>query len=230
VDSTMFVPGGELRALLKLGWAPAIQTMFDLGVSSMQDLVGGRLGALALAVNQVVLQVSSLVYYAGSGMASATTTLVGQAVGRGDPAEVRLSTRASTLLCVGWTLLTGAAFVLVPHRLAGVYTIDPSVIAATGACFAVSALLQPFDAWESCLSSALCGLGDTRTPMLAGVFWSWVVGAPLTWALAIHLHLGVLGLFLGRAVASAGTAFTVRAVWPARVRRLLARERPETAR
>lgn len=70
-----------LRQLLKSGWAPAIQTFFDLGVSSYQGLLCGQLGAVAVAVNTVVLDVSAFVYMFSAGMAAAMGALVGHAFG-----------------------------------------------------------------------------------------------------------------------------------------------------
>lgn len=222
IRAAMWIPrGGELKVLLALGWAPAIQTLFDLGVSSFQGLLCGQLGGLALAANQVVLDVSAFVYMFSSGISGATGALVGHAAGVGDREGVRERTWAGARICVLWTFGTGLAFLLIPQELASVYTTDVEVMAMAVPCFALSALYQPFDAWEACLGASLCGMGDTRTPMFAGVFWSWVIGGPLTWLLAIHCHLGLAGLFIGRGIPAALTALTVWTFWPRRVRSLV---------
>ena len=214
----MFLPSAEpLRALFRLGWAPAIQTMADLGVSTAQTLLCGRLGAVALAVNQVVLDVAAFVYMVPLGIGQgATPVRVGQTVGAGHRPGVGLATRAGSWICV---LFAGAAailFVACPKLLASIYTVDPAVISASVAVFAIAALYQPFDAWEACLSGSLRGLGDTRTPMLAGVLWSWVIGLPLTWWLTLHTPLGLYGLWIGRGLPAICTAINVALVWRSR--------------
>ena len=218
LSGRMFLPSAEpLRALLRLGWAPAIQTMADLGVSTVQTLLCGRLGAVALAVNQVVLDVGAFVYMVPLGIGQgATAVRVGQSVGAKHRLGVGLATRAGSWICI---LFAGAAailFLAMPRLLASIYTIDSAVIAASISIFAIAALYQPFDAWESCLAGSLRGLGDTRTPMLAGILWSWVIGLPLTWWLTLHTPLGLRGLWLGRAIPAICTAINVALVWRSR--------------
>ena len=222
LEARMFVPSLEpLRALLRLGWAPALQVMADLGVSTAQTLICGRLGAVALAVNQVVLDVSAFVFMVPLGVGQGATAIrVGQSVGAKHRTGVRLATRMGSLLCVAITGAAAVAFLLIPRRLASIYTIDPAVIAASVGIFAIAASYQIFDAWEACLSGSLRGLGDTQTPMYAGIFWSWIVGLPLTWFLATHTPLGLAGLWIGRAIPAIMTALNVGLLWRSRLERL----------
>ncbi len=214
----MFLPSAEpLRALLRLGWAPAIQTMADLGVSTVQTLLCGRLGAVALAVNQVVIDVSAFVYMVPLGIGQgATPVRVGQTVGANHRPGVGLATRAGSWICVVFAGTAAVLFLAIPRQLASIYTVDPSVIGASVSIFAIAALYQPFDAWEACLSGSLRGLGDTRTPMIAGVLWSWVIGLPLTWWLTLHTPLGIYGLWFGRAIPAICTAINVALIWRSR--------------
>ncbi len=218
LTARMFVPSAEpLRALFRLGWAPAIQTMADLGVSTFQTLLCGRLGAVALAVNQVVLDVAAIVYMVPLGIGQgATSVRVGQTVGAGHRIGVGLATRAGSWICILFAGSASIFFVACPRLLASIYTVDHAVIGASVAVFAIAALYQPFDAWESCLAGSLRGLGDTRTPMLAGILWSWVIGLPLTWWLTLHTPLGMYGLWVGRAIPAICTAINVALVWRSR--------------
>ena len=156
----LFVPTAEpLRALFRLGWAPAIQTMADLGVSTVQTLFCGRLGAVALAVNQVVLDVAALVYMVPLGIGQgATAVRVGQSVGAGHRPGVGFATRAGGWICIGFVGCASVLFVACPRLLASIYTVDPAVIAASVSIFAIAALYQPFDAWESCLAGSPLGI------------------------------------------------------------------------
>lgn len=214
----MFLPSAApLRLLVHLGWAPAIQTMADLGVSTVQTLLCGRLGAVALAVNQVVLDVGAFVYMVPLGIGQgATAVRVGQSVGARHRIGVGLATRAGSWICILFAGSAAVLFLAMPRELASIYTVDPAVIAASISIFAIAALYQPFDAWESCLAGSLRGLGDTRTPMLAGILWSWVIGLPLTWWLTLHTPLGLRGLWLGRAIPAICTAINVAFIWRSR--------------
>ena len=131
-----------------------------------------------------------------------------------------LATRVGSWICIGLTGSAALVFLIRPRWLASIYTVDPVVIAASVSVFAIAATYQIFDAWEACLAGSLRGLGDTQTPMYAGVFWSWIVGVPLTWGLTLHTHYGMHGLWIGRAIPSICTALTVAVVWRSRFRRL----------
>ena len=217
----MFLPSAQpLRAIFRLGWAPAIQSMADLGVSTAQTLLCGRLGAVALAVNQVVLDVAAFVYMVPLGISAATAVRVGQTVGAGHRAGVGFATRAGSWISILFAGSAAVVFLACPRLLASIYTVDPAVIAASVSIFAIAAIYQPFDAWESCLAGSLRGLGDTRTPMLAGVLWSWVIGLPFTWWLTLHTPLGIYGLWIGRAIPAVCTAINVALVWRSRFQTL----------
>ncbi|MGA0540857.1 MATE family efflux transporter [Neotabrizicola sp. VNH66] len=81
--------------------------------------LGAREGDLTLAANQVLLQFLEITAYALDGFAFAAETLVGQAVGRRRPDEVR----RATALTMGWTL-AGAALLSLVFGLAGGPIID----------------------------------------------------------------------------------------------------------
>ena len=219
-------PSAEpLRALLVLGWAPAIQTAADLGVSTVQTLICGRLGAVALAINQVVLDVAAFVYMVPLGMQSAVAIRVGQSVGAEHRRGVSLATRVASGISIGFAGVAAVLFLVMPRQLAHIYTVDPLVVSEAAGVFAIAATYQMFDAWESCLAGSLRGLGDTSTPMMAGVFWSWLIGVPLTWYLTLRTPLGLHGLWIGRAIPAVFTAVTVATMWRSRFRRLYPPER-----
>ena len=221
LEARMFVPSAApLRALLKLGWAPAIETATDLAISTVQTMLCGRLGAMALAVNQVVLDIAAFVYMVPHGFEFAASVRVGQAVGAEHRSGVSLAMRVSVMICVGFGLVAGLCFLLFPRQLAAIDTVSPAVISASVGIFAIAAIYQASDACDAALSGALRGLGDTKTPFYIGGFWSWPIGIPLTWWLTLHTPLGVHGLWIGRAIPSLLTATSMLLLWRSRFNRL----------
>ena len=221
LSARMFVPSAApLRALLNLGWAPAVETATDLAISTVQTLLCGRLGALALAVNQVVLDIAAFVYMVPHGFEFAASVRVGQAVGAEHRSGVSLAMRVSVLICVVFGVVAGICFLLFPRQLAAIDTASPAVIAGSVGIFAIAAIYQATDACDAALSGALRGLGDTRTPFYIGGFWSWPIGIPLTWWLTLHTPLGVHGLWIGRAIPSVLTATSMLLLWRSRFNRL----------
>ncbi|MEQ1858272.1 MAG: MATE family efflux transporter, partial [Longimicrobiales bacterium] len=79
------VAAAPLVRLLSVGAPVGMQQWLEFGVFGAAGLLMGLLGAVALASHQVALQLAALTFMVPVGVAQATSVLVGQAVGRGDP-------------------------------------------------------------------------------------------------------------------------------------------------
>jgi Na+-driven multidrug efflux pump len=65
-------------------------------------------------------------------------------------------------------------------------------------------------AYGMVLSQSFNGAGDTWTPTWLGFFCFWVFEIPLAYLLAVHLHLGPLGVFI--AIPAAFSAYAIAAL------------------
>jgi MATE family multidrug resistance protein len=203
----------RLRALLRLGWPAGVQSLGELGASTLLTILAGRLGATLIAANQVVLDLNATAYMAPLGLSAATAVRVGQAMGRGDAARVKRATLAGVTLSCGWMLLAAIVFLVIPQHLARVYTTDPAVVRATIAIFFICAVTQLFDGLQVALSGALRGAGDTWSPMIATLKWTWLLAMPAGAFFCFWLHLNLIGLWIGRAAGGIAIACTLTAVY-----------------
>ena len=209
----------RLRALARIGIPDALANITDLGFSTYMSIACARLGATLLAAHQVVLDLDAFVYMIPLGLSYATVVRVGQSAGIDNLPAVRRSAQASLILGLSCIVLAGALFAGLPNLWASVYTNDPAVITAAIPLFLLCAFIQFGDAAEVLYSSALTGLGDTRTPFLANTLLFWGLGAPLSWFLAFHTSLSLQGLWLGRTGAALTTALVMAIAWHRRVRK-----------
>ncbi len=209
----------RIRMLLRIGWPAAIESLADLGVSTYMSILCAQLGATLLAAHQIVLDLDAFVYMAPLGLSYATSVRVGQSAGRDSVSEARRSARASLILGLGYIVVAGSIFVGFSPTWASFYTTDPSVIAAAIPIFLLCGVLQLGDAAGIILAAALVGVGDTRTPLIVNVIWSWMIGMPLAYVLAFHYGLALKGLWFGRVLAAVGSSLTLAVVWQLRLRR-----------
>lgn len=209
----------RLRLLARIGWPVAIEELTDLGFSTYMSVVCARLGATMLAAHQVVLDLDAFVYMVPLGLSYATVVRVGQTAGKGSLPGVRRSARASVVLGMGFISLAAALFAGLPHVWASIYTNDSAVIAAAAPIFLICGFAQLGDAANVIFCSALTGLGDTRTPLIANTAVYWVIGMPLSYWLAFHSGLALRGLWIGRASAAITTALIMALAWHIRLRR-----------
>ncbi len=134
------------------------------------------------------------------GVAQATSILVGQAVGRGDPGGARRSTGAGTTVGVGFMALTALIFLTIPELLARGFSTDPVVIAMAAALLPVAGVFQVFDGLQVVAAGALRGVGDTRVPMLISLVGFWLFGLPVSAWLALERSAGPAGVWWGLAI------------------------------
>lgn len=209
----------RLKALLRIGWPSGLEFSLELGISTFMSVLCARLGTTLLAAHQVTLDLNAFIYMVPTGLSYAAMIRVGQAAGRDQLGGVKRSANAAITLGLGYGLLAAAFFLIFAHRLAGLYTNDPAVVAAAVPLFYLCSLLILGDAAFVIFASALTGLGDTRTPMWVSILCNWGIGMPAAYVLAFPAGLGLHGLWIGRAIASLTTGTALTAWWFHRMRR-----------
>ena len=195
-----------LGRMLRLGLPIGCQVLLEFGAFAVVALMMGWLGTREMAGHQVAINLASLTFMVPLGTADAASVLVGQAVGRGDPAGAR-GASASALLCgAGFMCLTAVAFLTAPDFLARLYTTDVAVLAVAAALIPLAGVFQVFDGLQAVAGGILRGLGETRVAMLVNLLGYWGLGLPVSWLLGFHLGLGPAGLWWGLVIGLAVVA------------------------
>jgi MATE family multidrug resistance protein len=192
--------GRPLGRLLRVGAPVGAQQFLEFGVFGAAGLLMGLLGAIPLASHQVALQLAALTFMVPLGVAQATSVLVGQAVGRGDPQEARRATGAGVAVGVGFMAITAVLFLLLPGLLARGFSDDGDVIATAALLLPIAGVFQVFDGIQVVAAGALRGVGDTRVPMIMNLVGFWFVGLPVSAALGLSLGRGPEGIWWGLAI------------------------------
>lgn len=185
--------------------AAAEMVIYRAGFALFMRMVSS-LGTASLAAHQIAVNVESVSYMPGFGLAVAATTLAGQALGAGkeDLAEASIRrTMAFALVVMGSMALV---FGLFGPQVVRVFGATPEVLALAGLAVRIAALEQLPIAVQMVLSGSLRGAGDTRTPMIVTVVGTLLFRVSAVYLLAIALHLGLAGVWLGTAVDWAGRA------------------------
>jgi MATE family multidrug resistance protein len=192
--------GERVWRLFRLGWPAALQITLEVGVFAAASALAGRIGPLASAANQVVLNIAGLIFMIPFGLGSAAAVRVGQAVGRRDAAGVRKAGWAA--LGLASVVMTGSAvlFFTLPAFLIRIYSSDPSLIEVGIVLLFICSVFQLFDGLQTVATGALRGLGDTRTAMVFNLIGHWLIGLPIGYWLCFSRGWGVAGLWTGLSV------------------------------
>ena len=173
-----------IRRQLAVGLPVGVMYAADvLGVAMMQMMVT-QVGKVGAAATQVVMMLTSLAYMPTLGLASAGTTVVGQAIGAGDREwAARLGTFV-TRCCAGLMLGIAASLLLLspwllPGILAGNDAEASSAISLALLLLWPAAAYQFFDGLYFGSSFALRAAGDTAVPARTALLLSWFFFVPL---------------------------------------------------
>jgi len=208
----------RMRALARLGLSAALQISLEVGVFATASGLAATIAPIAVAANQVVLNIVSFFFMVPLGISSAAAVRVGQAVGRQDPAGVRRAGWAALGITVTFALAMSAAYALAPGPLLRLFTEDTTVLGVGATLLLICACFQPFDGAQVVATGALRGLGDTRTPMLLNLGAHWGLGLPLAYWLCFSRRWGVAGLWTGLTVSLTLIGATLVIVWHVRSR------------
>ncbi|WP_132059179.1 MATE family efflux transporter [Halorussus amylolyticus] len=131
------------------------------------------------------------------GYSVASSVVVGQALGSGDPDRARFEGWATGALAVITVGGVGLALFFGADWFVGFFTDDSATLDYAADFARVYGLSAPFLALFVVLSGALQGGSDTRTPFVArttGMF-GFLVG--FSWLVGVHLGYGVPGVYAG---------------------------------
>lgn len=155
-----------------------------------------RLGPVALAANEVALNVMSIGFMPAFAFGATATLLVGREIGRGRPLEARRLGTDTAVLGTLFMLGLGAIEFLFPTAIASIYSPDPAVYELAGRLILISAFLQLFDGWLNFYAGGLRGIGDTSFLLVASLLLGLGLFVPMAYTFIFWLDWGSIGAWL----------------------------------
>src|SRR5256884_2338949 len=189
-----------MRTVARLSGSGAFQSI--VGMASWIGLVRivATFGSQALAGYTIGIRIIVFALLPSCGMSNAAATMVGQALGAGEPDRAERAVWRACLYNLVFLSAIGLGFVVAGRPIGSPFTSDPQVLAYGAQCLRIIAAGFAFYAYGMVLSQSFNGAGNTATPTLLNliVFWLWEL--PLAWALAVALGMGPRGAFVAVAV------------------------------
>jgi putative MATE family efflux protein len=146
-------------------------------------------------------RIENFPYYLSLAFGVAMTTLVGNAVGRGDMRETHKIVKAGLKLGTGITLPFVFLFYFYPAQIIGILTSDPELIAAGVTYMKIISITEFLMAWELIICGVFTGLGKT-VPTLYITIPITVVRIPLAWLFAVSYGWGAKGVWMAIAIST----------------------------
>lgn len=194
-----------LRQVFHLGWPIGLTGIAEGGLFQASAIMMGWVGTVELAAHGIALEAAAVAFMIHVGLSSAATIRI---AGYAEMGEAR-ALRDAALVALVLSFLVGAvvivAFLSWPSQIISLFldASNPESGAILGfgvTLLAVAALFQMADAMQVMALGLLRGLHDTRVPMILAAVSYWVIGVPVSYALAFPLGLGGVGLWFGLVV------------------------------
>ena len=189
--------GHLLRWIVRIGLPMGVTRALEVGAWVIFTAILAGISDLHLAAHVIVIRLVSVSFLPGYGIGEAAGVFVGQALGAGRPELARQALRSAMRLAVLVMAAWAFVFVLVPEPLLAIFGAEAEVMVLASDLMVIAALFQVFDAIATVGIGALTGAGDTRWVMAVGVTAAWFISLPLAWLLAVELHWGAVGAWLG---------------------------------
>jgi putative MATE family efflux protein len=191
---------GLVKRILRVGLPTGTEFMaWRTGMMVFARAVAS-LGTVAVAANTVVLRAESFAFMPGLGFAVASTAMVGQGLGAGDPRRAERSGYLAFQLAALVTGTVGMVLVLAPQPVIKLFTSDPSVIEAAILPLRIICAVEAPQAAAFVFAGGLRGAGDTLFPMLVTFVVIWVIRVPAALVLGLALGMGLAGAWAGMAI------------------------------
>lgn len=204
----------EVKTLVRLSLPNSIQQFFFSGGFLATYWIIGQVGTSELAAANVLLNLTMLALLPGLGFGLTAATLVGQALGRADPADARQwgfdVTKFASLIMITICL----PMVFIPEQvISTLYRLDANTLALAVWPMRIAGLTIVFDAFGMVLMQALLGAGDTRRVMVVSIANQWVLFLPLAYILGPVLGFGLIEIWLWQACYRGFQAFIFYRFW-----------------
>ncbi|WP_037587253.1 MATE family efflux transporter [Stenoxybacter acetivorans] len=181
--------------ILKLGIPIGLSFFLEVSLFTFIGILVARFGVLPVAAQQVVINITSLIYMLPLSIGTALAVRVAQAVGMGKLRRARYVSGVGLSLGLIGTCITATLLLLLREQWLSLYTSDKAVIAIGMTLLLFSAVCQFSDGTQTIASYALRGYKLTKIPMFIHAITFWGFGLGLGSLLGLGFGWGLYGFW-----------------------------------
>ena len=191
------------------------QLFFSAGLVALIWIIS-QIGTAEIAAVNVLMTFHVTAILPASGLALAATTLVGNALGRGDTEDAALWGWNTAAIALVYGVLLSLLLIPFADPLLGVFLTNPDTRQLAYLPMVLWALSIGFDTAGMVLMNALIGAGDTRRSMWISVIAQWAFFLPLAYVAGPVLGYGLVGVWIVNAFYRSGQTLVCVQQWAGR--------------
>jgi putative MATE family efflux protein len=215
-----FLQGVPSRSTLwqqfQLSLPSSLQQLFFSGGLVTLVWIVGQIGTQEVAAINILMTFHITAMLPAFGIALAATTLVGNALGRGDVDDAAAWGWNCAALTFIYGLIMSLFLVPLANPILGVFLTNPETRQLAYLPMVLWALMISFDTAGMVLMNALIGAGDTRRSMWISLIWQWLFFLPLAFVIGPILGFGLLGVWIVNGFYRVGQSINCASQWAGR--------------
>ncbi len=193
---TMRVPGALVKQIAVMG-TPLLanEVLWSAGMTTLNQCYSVR-GLEVVSATNIASTVSNLFFTAFLAMGVATSIIIGQLLGSGQPERAVTAQKKLTIFTVVLNAAVGAVMALLAPLVPDIYNTTPTVKALAGQMLLVNAVMMPFISYVNVAYFTLRAGGKTIITFFFDCGFVWIVCVPLAFVLSRFTAMPILPLFL----------------------------------
>jgi len=191
------------------------QLFFSAGLVALIWIMS-QIGTAEVAAVNVLMTFHITAILPAFGLALAATTLVGNALGRGDTEDAAMWGWNTALIAMIYGILLSIVLIPFAYPVLGVFLTNPETRQLAYLPMVLWALAVGFDTTGMVLMNALIGAGDTRRSMWISVIAQWGFFLPFAYIAGPVLGFGLLGVWVVNGLYRVGQAVICVRQWSGR--------------
>ncbi len=186
----------ETSSLVKISIPAGVQQLFFAAGMVAMFWIIGKIGTPELAAANVLITVLLFAILPGLALGIACATLVGQALGRGEPEDAYQWAWDVSKVTVALLTVLGLPMWLVPDLVSSIFIHDPDTRELARWPMRLVGLTMPIEAMGFAFMHALLGAGDAKRVMMVGIGSQWLLFLPLAYLFGPVLGFGLFTIWL----------------------------------
>ena len=185
----LHLDGGLFRDYIRVGM-PLILSSSIWGLAmSAQTAILGRMGGETIAANSIATTIFQVITVVTYGSASASSVVIGKAVGEGDIPRVKAYSKTLQIIYIFIGILTGLVLWLCKDFIISLYSITEETRALTVEFIAVLSVTVIGTSYQcACLTGIVTGGGDTKFVLINDLIHQWLIVIPSAFLSAFVFH------------------------------------------
>ncbi len=179
--------------IIKIGVPACVEQLIMRVGMILYTRIIASLGTELYATHTICMNILSLSFMLGQGIAVSSTSLVGQSLGKKRPDMAEAYSKRSQTLGFYCATVIALMFAFFGKGLVGLYTTEADMIALGGKILLFVAVMQPFQASQFILAGSMRGAGDTKVVAIITSVTTLLLRPFLAYAAVNWLNLSLEG-------------------------------------